>query len=59
MTWRYCDKDVGVQDRHMGDWDARELRLKQVTGTRTGACRDTGDEGQGVGDQETDTTRPG
>lgn len=52
VTWRYCDKDVGIQDTDMGDWDldARELRLKQVTGTRTGACRDTGDQ-----DQQRDT----
>lgn len=43
----------------MGDWDARELRWKQVAGTRTGTCRDTGDQDQGVGDQERVTTRPG
>lgn len=61
VTWGYCDQDVGVQDTDMGDWDwdARELRLKQVAGTRTGACRDTGDQDQGGGDQERDTARPG
>lgn len=55
MTWAYCDQDVGVQDTDVGDWDldARELSLKQVTGTRTGACRDTGDQ-----DQQRDTARP-
>lgn len=58
MTWRYCDKDVGVQDTVIGDWDwdARELRLKQVAGTRAGVRRDTGD--QDMQDQERDTTRP-
>lgn len=52
---------MGVQDTDMGDWDwdARDLRLKQVAGTRTGICRDTGDQDQGVGDQERDTTRLG
>lgn len=61
VTWGYCDQDVGVQDTDMGDWDrdARDLRLKQVAGTRTGACRDTGDQDQGGGDQERDTARPG
>lgn len=46
VTRRYCHQDVGVEDIDMGDWDldARELRLKQVTGTRTVACRDTGDQ---------------
>lgn len=35
--------------------DARE----QVAGTRAGACRETGDQDHGVGDQERDTARPG
>lgn len=52
VTWRYCDQDIGVQDTDMWDWawDVREMRLKQVAGTRADACRDTGDQDHSVGD---------